>query len=223
MTTTYTYHFNDDGIFTCTLHDNNANFSFKEKKAIESLQLLDTMNFDNIQVFKHFVLLNKGNYKIRIEDLDLFALHHLDRYIPKLYGKIETSLKEYLYNEAKKKTKQNKKLNARKNIVKVTIGATLLTTFLTSMSLNGKTEELSEPLVITENFLEENNTFFNSEENTLEDSNSYSNQLIETTTESLQESNLSHSQKNVVYLNYTKTDDLIKKEHAFEKYEELAN
>lgn len=138
--------------------------------------------------------------------------------------------------EAKKKQKQNKKLNPQNKIFKVTIGATLMMVLLSSISLKTEDGKINESTSIEtdslnqENSFEENNTFSIPKEDIVETENRIeeSNVQMQTTKEMqspLEEENLSamQNQENIVYLNYTKTDDLIKKEHAFEKYEELAN
>lgn len=108
MKTMYTYHFNSDGTFTCTFESNEKRFSLNERKAIESLQLLDTISFDKIQVFKHSIRLYKENSEIHFRDLNLFVENKLDHYIPTLYQKIEMALREYRRKEAKKKSKRIK-------------------------------------------------------------------------------------------------------------------
>lgn len=240
MKTIYTYHFTNDGTCACTVESNEKRFRLIEGKAVESLQLLDTISFDKIQVFKHSIRLYKGNSEIHLRDLDLFVKNRLDQYIPKLYKRIERSLKDYLRKEAKKKQKQNKTLNG---MSKVAMGATLMAVLLSTMSLKTESENLNEPLAIEtnllsqEDMLEENNSFSNLQENgivvekeylevenTQEESNAYQNQLVATTTDSLEETNLNNmpNKGNIVYLNYKKTNDLVKKEYAFKEYQELA-
>lgn len=235
MKTIYTYHFSNRK-FTCTIESNEKIIKLQERKAIESLQLLDTLSFDKIQVFKHSIRLYKGNFEIHLRDLDLFVQNKLDQYIPKLYKKLEESIKDYLRMEAKKKQKQNKKLNPQNKIFKVTIGATLMMVLLSSISLKTEDGKINESTSIEtdslnqENSFEENNTFSIPKEDIVETENRIeeSNVQMQTTKEMqspLEEENLSamQNQENIVYLNYTKTDDLIKKEHASEEYEELAN
>lgn len=226
MKTIYTYHFNNNGTFTCTFESNEKRFSLNERKALESLQLLDTIPFDKIQVFKHSIRLYKENSEIHLRDLDLFVENKLDQYIPTLYQKIEMALREYRRKEAKKKSKKNK---TNKNIFKVTISATLMATLLSSMSLKTKSEELSEPFAIEaislnqEDLLEEKNSIAISKENV---TNLETENIPEKTkqTEVITTDNTPNKEDGeIVYLNYKKTDDLVKKEHTFNSYAELAN
>ena len=226
MKAIYTYHFNSDGTFTCTFESNEKRFSLKERKAIESLQLLDTIPFDKIQVFKHSIRLYKENSEIHLRDLDLFVENKLDQYIPTLYQKIEIALREYRRKEAKKKSKKNK---ANKNIFKITMSATLMATLLSSMSLKIESEELSEPFAIEaislnqEDLLEEKSNIAISKEieTNLETEN------IPEKTSRTEVITADHTQNKedgeIVYLNYKKTDDVVKKERTFNSYAELAN
>ncbi len=235
MKTIYTYHFNNDGEFLCTVERNGTNFEVKKIQAIESLRLLDTIAFSQIKVFKHSIRLYKDNSEIQLRDLDLFVKNKLDQYIPKLYQKIEEALKEYLCKEAKKKQKKNKFLikgNSQVKIFKATMGAVLMATLLSSMSVKAE----KEPSIAKANLLEieniENNEYFHTEENetnldsTIEDNlreeSSVQNQIITTTPI---ETNLTsiQNQENRVYLDYRKTNDLVKKECTFNEYQDLAN
>lgn len=218
MKTIYTYHFNSDGTFTCTFESNEKRFNLKERKAIESLQLLDTIPFDKIQVFKHSIRLYKENSEIHLRDLDLFVENKLDQYIPTLYQKIEMALREYRRKEAKKKSKKNKE---NKNLFKVTMSAALMATLLSSISLKTDSEELSEPLTIE--------TISLTQEDTVNETNLEAENMIKENSAS-EEPNLAEvinldstqNQGNIVYLNYRKTDDVVKKEHTFKAYAELA-
>lgn len=223
MNTIYTYQFDNTGTFLCTVTNKNKTFQLKEKKAIESLQLLDTISFDKIQVFKHSIRLYKEKSEIHLSDLDLFIEKQLDQYIPKLYQKIEKSLKDYLYKNAKKKKKQNKTLST---VSKVTMGAILTAIILSNMSIKTEGEGLSEPLELETNLINQENPLeLNSIENITKENNTTQKQIEKTYENDLKEVNpiATPNQGNNVYLNYEKTNDLVKKEYAFQEYEKLAN
>lgn len=249
MSTIYTYHFNNDGMFSCIVEKGNKKYTFKEDKAIQSLQLLDSIAFDRIQVFKHSIRLYKETTEIHIRDLDLFVEKQIDQYIPHLYKTIEKALKEYLYKEAKKKKRHNK---YSKQIVTVSMGAVLMTLLLSSMQLHAEEETIGEIVVPIEQIHEEEiieepetetieinqttsiNDFSLQQENMEVEQKNFSNSEVTTEnlevevsvpneTEVISNDNNIQSNENLVYLNYEKTHDLVKKEYAFQEHEELAN
>lgn len=243
MKTIYTYHFNDNELFTCTIERQEKRFNLEEEQALESLKLLDEISFDRLQVYKHSVRLYQKDCEIHLRDLNLFIQNQLDVHIPHLYQKIEIAMKNYLREEARKKTKKNKKIG-QKSVFKVTTGAILTAALLIGIKSNAKTETFTESPAIESNLLkqdnlqEKNNPFSVSvekipelemeqkeQEKALEESKLNSNPAIEENGKVSEEIPLDNSKnaENIIYLNYEKSDDLVKKEHTFKTYEELAN
>lgn len=235
MKTIYTYHFTANGTFTCTVENKEKKFSLKEEKAIESLKLLDTVPFSRLQVYKHSVHLQVENAEIHLRDLDLFAENQLDANIPQMYKKIEVAMKNYLREEAKKKTKKNRS-SGTKTIVKATMGAILTATLLASIKLNAEADKVIQTNVTvvdiptwealpkedidSSNIDEKTET---TEEIVLEENTEETNLTLENNTDSSKNIESVQNQENVVYLNYRKTDDLAKKEYSFKTHKELAN
>lgn len=109
------------------------------------------------------------------------------------------------------------------------MGAALMATLLSSMSLKTESEELREPFAIEtislnqEDLLEEKNSVAISKEN---ETNLETENIPKKTnlTEVITTDNTQNKEDGeVVYLNYKKTDDVVKKEHTFNAYAELAN